>query len=179
MKSVIRRLTLVLIGPLLTACSAFPFQQSSEPIDLTDSFQAIFAGVEEFNNITNNAYDAKSFEEVTAISRANSEVLGKIRRALDEYSASITEFWQDLPQEDNYEFPSRQTLKDYQSVMDNWLSVQEADQEYMEDCLLQETTYIDCLLTGFTERVNRQMDASSAIRPILQKLQDWQSEFRS
>lgn len=168
-----------MMGSLLTACSAFPFQQSSEPIDLSASFEAIFSGVEEFNNITNSAYDAKSFEEVNAISRANSEVLGKIRRSLDDYSSSITEYWEDLPQEDNYDFPARKTLKDYQSVMDNWLSIQEADQKHMENCLLEEATYMDCLLTGFTERVNRQMDASSAIRPILQKLQDWQSEFRS
>lgn len=179
-KSTLKLFIILLISfPLFTACSAFPFQKSKSSVNLTDSFDAIFAGVQEFNEITNTAYNAKSFEEVSEISLANTEVLGKIRKALNEYSTSITEYWEDLPLEDNYDFPSRQTLKDYQVAMNNWLSIQEEDQRYMAECLLEESTYMGCLLEGFTERVNRQMDASEAVRPILQKLQDWQTEFRS
>jgi len=179
-KSRFKLFVILLISvPLFTACSAFPFQDSKSSVDLTDSFEAIIAGVQEFNEITNSAYNAESFEDVSELSLANTKVLGKIRSALDEYSASIMEYWEDLPLENNYDFPSRQTLKDYQVAMNNWLSIQEEDQRYMTECLLEESTYMGCLLDGFTERVNRQMDASEALRPILQKLQDWQTEFRS
>lgn len=175
----VKRVLLALSVPLLAACSAFPFQEAAAPVDLTKDFEAIIAGVSEFNENSASASKAKTFPQYVELSDNNRRILADIRTAVEVYSEHISTYWDDFPKENTYEFPARQTLKDYEVSMKGWLQIQEEDQAYMETCMNDQDTFLDCLMNRFTEIYDRQKNASESLRPVLTKLMKWQEEFRS
>ena len=159
---------------LLTSCSQIMGIAIGGPdIDFNADIEAIGLGVKKFEANTSKSGSVKTYEDFKVIMENNGAILDEIDAATESFRLHIERASAKLPKEDTTETPSKSKLLAWAEGYKSWVYFQEQNQVIAEECLRQESEFLNCLLRNFSTTAQNESSSQIKLVAAVQGIQEW------
>jgi hypothetical protein len=170
------KLTVAMLAIILAGCSS---GLSSEQLQskIESDFNSLVRYASEFDANSSAANNDTSTENLIRVSETNKELLNKIEVANESLYKTLMDNWDSIAEGDNEYSPGKEIIRDFSIGYKNWIKYQRMNAQIGDDCIYNSANALDCIALNFNNIMENEYQSRIKINEVSQKTAEWREKF--
>jgi hypothetical protein len=170
------KLTVAMLAIFLAGCSSgLSSEQLQNKID--SDFDSLIKYSSEFDANSSAANNDTSIENLIRVSETNKELLNKIEVANDGLYKTLMDNWDSIAEGDNEYSPGKEIIRDFSIGYKNWIKYQRINAQIGDDCLYNSTNALECINLNFNEIMENESKSRTQLEKVSQRAAQWREKY--